>query len=395
MGKGAVLYARVSTDEQADKGYSLPTQLAECRRYSERLGITVVAEFQEECSGTIPIGERREGKKLAMMLDAHKADAIIVYCVDRLSRDIVDLLASVRNWIKAGVEVHTCDIGKVGSELDIVLVIKGWQGSDERKKIIERTTRGKNAKANDGKVVGAAKPPYGYTYDRDESGKPIGLAIHEAEAKTVRKIYRWYVQGDESGKTLTLRAIAKRLSEMVILTPGETRGGKRIRPSGVWNLTTVRAILISAVYTGTWRYGKRIGSDCKRRRPIEEQISVPVPQIIDTDLWQNAKERVEYNKRMSKRNCHKQYFLRGRGKCGYCLGTIVGAYHPRAGIFYECGQKRRRLTDRESKCPQGMVLGEKLESFVWNYVLELWSDRDRFAQALRNAQQSELVVRQA
>ena len=41
--KRAVLYARVSTDDQADKGYSLPSQLDACRKYAERLGYLVVA----------------------------------------------------------------------------------------------------------------------------------------------------------------------------------------------------------------------------------------------------------------------------------------------------------------------------------------------------------------
>lgn len=44
---------------------------------------------------------------------------------------------TVRNWLRVGVEVYALDVGKIESELDIVLVIKGWQGSDERKKIRE------------------------------------------------------------------------------------------------------------------------------------------------------------------------------------------------------------------------------------------------------------------
>ncbi len=145
--KKAVIYVRVSTDEQADKGYSLPTQLEQCRNYAARLGFNIVAEFQEDCSGAIAFAERPEGKKAASMLKRREADAIIIYHVDRLSRDIVDLLASVRDWIRAGIQVHAGDIGQIDSELDIVLVIKGWQGSDERKKIIERCSRGRRGKA--------------------------------------------------------------------------------------------------------------------------------------------------------------------------------------------------------------------------------------------------------
>ena len=73
--------------------------------------------------------------------------------MDRLSRDIVTSLQAFGPGF--GPELKcTRDIGKIESELDIVLVIKGWQGSDERKRIIERVTRGKNSKAKSGKVVG-------------------------------------------------------------------------------------------------------------------------------------------------------------------------------------------------------------------------------------------------
>src|SRR5262245_39897170 len=130
--KRAIALSRVSTDEQG-KGYSPETQLEACRRYAATNGLTIVKEFDERYSGATPIAERPEGRKLAAMLRAREADAVIVYCVDRLSRDIVDLLTTVREWLRARIEVHSCDVGKVESEHDIVLVIKGWQGSDERK----------------------------------------------------------------------------------------------------------------------------------------------------------------------------------------------------------------------------------------------------------------------
>jgi site-specific DNA recombinase len=110
MHKRAVLYARVSTDDQADKGYSLPSQIELCRKYAERLGFVVVAELVEDHSGATPIAERPEGKKMTAMVKSRQADAVVAYQVDRLSRDIVDLLATVRIWIRAGIEVHACDI---------------------------------------------------------------------------------------------------------------------------------------------------------------------------------------------------------------------------------------------------------------------------------------------
>jgi site-specific DNA recombinase len=183
MVKRAILYARVSTDDQADKGYSLPSQLELCNKYAERLGYAVIAQLKEDYSGGTPINERPEGKRLAAMLSAREADAVIVYQVDRLSRDIVNLLATVQMWIHAGIEVHTCDIGRIESELDIVLVIKGWQGSDERKKFRERSMRGKRTKAQSGKVI-ACQPALGYRLVRDANGKAETLRLSKRKPKS-------------------------------------------------------------------------------------------------------------------------------------------------------------------------------------------------------------------
>src|SRR3990167_2851567 len=59
--KRAVLYARVSSDEQA-KGYSLPTQLEACQKYAESAGYSVAATFQDDYTGTAPIEQRPEGR---------------------------------------------------------------------------------------------------------------------------------------------------------------------------------------------------------------------------------------------------------------------------------------------------------------------------------------------
>ena len=47
--KRAVLYARVSTDEQADKGYSLPSQFDAMRKYAAQQGFEIAGEFS--CKG--------------------------------------------------------------------------------------------------------------------------------------------------------------------------------------------------------------------------------------------------------------------------------------------------------------------------------------------------------
>lgn len=151
MRKQAAIYVRVSTDDQAERGYSLPSQVEACQMFAKQKGFDVTAVYQDDVSGAKPISTRPQGEQLQAAIYTEQVRAVIVYCIDRLSRDIVDLLTTVRDWLRAGVEIYALDIGQVTSELDIVLVIKGWQGSDERQKIRERTMRGRDAKARGGR----------------------------------------------------------------------------------------------------------------------------------------------------------------------------------------------------------------------------------------------------
>jgi len=125
MTKRAAIYARVSTDDQAEKGYSLPSQIEACQKFAEQKDFEVAAIYQDDISGQKAIAARPEGGRLQADIESGKIGRVIVYQVDRLSRDIVDLLTSVRDWLRLGIEIYSLDVGQVTSELDIVLVIKG------------------------------------------------------------------------------------------------------------------------------------------------------------------------------------------------------------------------------------------------------------------------------
>jgi site-specific DNA recombinase len=294
--------------------------------------------------------------------------------VDRLSRDIVDLLASVRNWLQVGAEVHALDVGQIESELDIVLVIKGWQGSDERKKIRERSMRGKRAKARSGRVVGT-RAPYGYQHVRDENGKIETFEPVEDEAKIVRLIYQWYVNGDETEKRLSAGKIAKRLSEMRILTPGEINPGyHRKRESGMWQPGAVLDIISREVYAGVWRFGVRIGPT-RSKRPEEEWIEVEVPAIIDRDMWEAAQVQRYRNKQFSKRNAKHDYLLSGLIRCG-CGSALSGEYFSNHR-YYSCTWRNNHHTNlEERKCKARSVRAEAIEADVWDSIVKIFADRE-------------------
>ena len=390
MTKRAAIYTRVSTDDQADKGYSLPSQLEGCRQHIDQLGYSIVAEFREDTSGAVPVAERPQGKRLAEMVKFREVDAIVVHQVDRLSRDIVDLLATVRNWLRVGIEVYALDVGKIDSELDIVLVIKGWQGSDERKKIRERSMRGKRAKARTGRVVGT-RAPYGYDHVRDENGKVVNFKPLEEEAKIVQLIYEWYVVGDETGQRLAAGRIAKRLSEMHVPTPGETNlGYHRKRGAGMWHAYTVLSIIERETYAGIWRFGVRIGPT-RFERPKEEWIEIEVPALVDRKNWEVAQELRGQNKLFSRRNKKYHYLLSGLIRCT-CSRARSGEYFS-DHQYYTCSWRNNHHSRLEERtCKAGSVRADAIDADVWESILGLFGNLENLEEHLRIAQQEELAA---
>jgi len=390
MTKKVAIYARVSTDDQADKGYSLPSQLDGCRQFVDQLGYSVVAEFREDHSGATPVAERPQGKRLVEMIKIREVDVVVVHQVDRLSRDIVDLLATVRNWLRVGIEIYALDVGEIDSELDIVLVIKGWQGSDERKKIRERSMRGKRAKARTGRVIGS-RAPYGYDHVRDENGKIVNFEPLEEEAQIVRLIFQWYVIGDENGQRSSGARIAKRLSEMQVPTPGETNAGyHRKRKPGMWHAYTVLSIVGQETYAGIWRYGVRIGPT-RFKRPEEEWIEIKVPALVDRQIWEEAQEIRKQNKLFSRRNKKHDYLLSGliRCACGRAMSGEFFSNHQ----YYTCSWRNNHHTHLEARtCKARSVRADAIDVDVWEATESLFGDLEKFENQLRIAQQQELAA---
>src|SRR4029453_2089966 len=90
--KCAAIYARVSTADQADKGYSLPTQIDACQCLAEQEGYTVLDThiFFEDYTGTSL--NRPQFTKLRDLIHQRLVQAVFVYDLDRLSRKLAHQL---------------------------------------------------------------------------------------------------------------------------------------------------------------------------------------------------------------------------------------------------------------------------------------------------------------
>jgi DNA invertase Pin-like site-specific DNA recombinase len=91
----AVVYCRVSTDEQGDSGLGLEAQEATCRRWADFKAVKVAAVTADVCSGARPPAARPGFAEALALLEAGEADALVCAKLDRATRrqrGLLDLL---------------------------------------------------------------------------------------------------------------------------------------------------------------------------------------------------------------------------------------------------------------------------------------------------------------
>src|SRR3954470_11395487 len=88
----ALIYTRVSSDEQAREGVSLDAQLRECRQYAARLGWLLGAEYQDVMSGTRddrPQYQALLSDARGLRAEGHAA-VVVVAALDRFGRKLLE-----------------------------------------------------------------------------------------------------------------------------------------------------------------------------------------------------------------------------------------------------------------------------------------------------------------
>ncbi len=259
------LYLRVSTEKQADEGFSLDAQ-------REKLIAQCTVKGWDVCPDHIYVEEGASGKstdrpQYQRMIDAiERGDVrrIVVTKLDRLSRNTRDFLTLLDYC-----DAHGVGIVSIAESFDtstpvgraVVTVLMTF-AELERKQIAERVTAGRYEKAKQGGWNGG-RVPYGYTAAVDGT-----WTVDELAAGTVRYIFDDFTH---PRRHTTLTEIAKALNDDGVATQ---RGGK-------WYASTVRYILSNGAYAGLVQYD---GS---------ETASTNHEAIITADMYHAAQQRLD------------------------------------------------------------------------------------------------------
>lgn len=173
-GKKAVLYLRVSTEEQVDN-FSLGTQEEICRKEAEKRGYQVIEMFREEGRSAKSITGRPVLIQLLEYCRKHKhaVQAVFVYRLDRISRITADYLAIRKKLTENGVTIlsATEPTGDSPTEKLVETILAGFAQLDNDIRS-ERSRNGLKARFLSGMIV-TGQVPLGYTVQAGYAVKDV------------------------------------------------------------------------------------------------------------------------------------------------------------------------------------------------------------------------------
>jgi len=344
----AVIYCRVSTEGQEQDGTSLQTQLEACREYCESRRYEIRCELSEAWSGLSL--ERPKLTEIRELVRTDAIDMVVVYSLDRFSRDPVHGVILMQELEKHGVTLEaateTVDNSEVGK---LVFYIKGYAAKLDAERRRDATGRGKEAMLKNGKLPqGTGIGIYGYQWIK-EYKKRIPI---EREAKIVRRVFEMVAEGYSCFK------IARILNEEGVTT----KSGKK------WEACTVSRMVRNPAYTGVTYFGKTSGKN-REKQPQESWYVLPdvTPAIIGKELFERAQAAMARSRELHRGKAKHEYPLTGFTVCGYCGSPLVGSCL-RGDYRYYCCRGTYPTASRQKICNARYIRAEWLEGVVWEKV---------------------------
>jgi site-specific DNA recombinase len=326
------IYVRVSSNEQAKEGFSIPAQRERLKAFVLSQGWGNYEEYIEEGVSAKDIN-RPQMNRMLQDVEQGKIDIVLVYRLDRLTRSVLDLYSLLQIFdnhnvaFRSATEVYDTSTAMGRLFITLVAALAQW----ERENLAERVKFGIEQMIDEGKKPGGHSA-FGYHFDKDFNCKVI-----EEEAEIVNMIFQWYSDG------IGYHTIAKKLNKL----------GAKPRIAQQWNANSIRDILMNDMYIGTYRWGIKVRE--KNHTPIvSEVLFKKVSNLLGTKSVRSSR--------------HGRNILTGIAKCGFC------EEHPVSANF---DNRDKRLYYRCTKCHR-MVAENKILDVVITELDKLVSDREYF-----------------
>ena len=356
----AALYARVSSQGQADRDLSIPAQLKALREYADKKGWPVAAEYIDEAESARSADRPKFQEMICDAKLKNKAfDIILVWKFSRFARNREDSILYKKLLKKHGVDVisinEPIDNSPSGHLMEAMLeaVDEFYSinlASDAMRGLKENATRG---------YRNGGSTPYGYKLEKvSVNGTPKNkLVVEPTEAIIVKRMFEMSLRG------IGLKEIARTLNAE----------GLRTRIGRPWSITVIYYMLRNEAYIGTNIFNRHNHSDGKyAKNPNEAVIRVPNTHeaIVSKEMFEGVgammKERAP--KVMHPRETVSEYLLSGMAYCKHCGAKMIGV-PAKSGKFhyYVCQNYLKR---GKEVCGHGFVNRQKLEEAVISKLRE-------------------------
>lgn len=370
----AVIYTRVSSDEQID-GTSLAFQREDCLRYAQENEFAVVEVFEERGESAKFADRPQLQRLLAFCKERGRSlDALIVWKLDRLSRNQMDYYYIKRTLFEHGIAIHSATERSLddpnslaGRVFETFTALQAEVDNSVRR---ERVIRGMAAKIREG--IYPWYPPLGYCCARNRMRGLKKLEPDQADPERfqlVQRLLRTCLDQEICGTT-ELAALGSSWG----LT---SRNGKKLYPQHVDRILGNK--FYAGILVDPWSGEEYTG----RHRPML------TPDEFDRVVWLRSGKRGATLRRSAE---HPDFPLRRTVLCGGCQAPLTGSWSRGNGgryAYYHCARKscpnygkgmpkksfESGFTDLLRRCtPKKLTVGTFSEA-----VLDVWARKRSWA----------------
>ncbi|MCX5782081.1 MAG: recombinase family protein, partial [Elusimicrobia bacterium] len=346
------IYLRVSTEDQAKEGYSLEVQMEYLETFAKKENYQIYKVYSDDgISGYT--SERPALQELLEDAKAKRFELVLVYKIDRFSRNLKDLLNLVYDLSANGVgfKSATEPFDTTTSAGKLMFQQLGSFAEFERNRIAERVFPGMIKGVQKGNWQGARYSPFGYTYDKQEKL----LKIEEKDAELVKQIYKMFIDGK------SIRNITAHL----------TRKGYRNRMGNIFSTKLIGDILRNRIYTGklVWNvhhYDKnqktKKGLKYIKNSSDKIVISQGKHQPIVSEQDFEAVQKIIGERRVCIKQKNSGHVLSGILYCAKCNHKYVGVStisNHRTGtkkMWYRCNGPNRSFIKCKNRCVKAEII---------------------------------------
>ena len=317
------LYARVSSKEQREEGYSIEAQLRLLRDYAVKHDFVISEEFIDVESAS-KSGRTGFNAMLAYLRKHPACRIILVEKTDRLYRNLKDYATlDVKDW---GVTIHLVKEGEIlgpdsQSNQQFIHGIKVLMARNYSLNLGEETLKGMTEKARAGIYPSCA--PVGYRNADGTNGKRTVIPDPNT-APVITELFERFVAGRQSVKTLV-----KELN-----SEGVTLRGRKLYSSEVHHILRKRLYSGDFDWDGTTYQGT-------------------YEALVSRETWQRVQELLDTRAANRTRKVKHDFAYTGLVHCGHCGCLLVGELKKGKYVYYHC-------TGNRGKCPEPYAREEAL-----------------------------------